>query len=149
MTDFVNNISANIKEDEILYIYTRKIPAIKSLIEALKEIFRDVSIKFVPKTEEIDDNGIIKIKGGMYITALNSNSNILCTVEDDGIGRKKSYSMKGTGNSNNLSMATKNTTERIELLKKINDKEYSFVIFDLEENQKSGTRVEITFPNDI
>ena len=60
MTDFVNNISANIKEDEILYIYTRKIPAIKSLIEALKEIFRDVSIKFVPRTEEKDENGDIR-----------------------------------------------------------------------------------------
>ena len=46
-------------------------------------------------------------------------------------------------------MATKNTTERIELLKKINEKEYSFVIFDLDENNKTGTRVEIIFPNEI
>jgi len=76
MTDIVNNISRSIKNDDILYIYTKKIPAIKSLIEALKEIFRDVSIKFSPKVEKIDENGVVKTTGGMYITALNSNSNI-------------------------------------------------------------------------
>ena len=66
-------------ENQILYIQTKKIPAIKSLIEALKEIFRDVNIKFTPKIETPleTDNTKTKISGGMYITALNSNSNIL------------------------------------------------------------------------
>ena len=123
------------------------------------EIEKDLDIDFIelptmliqPFVENAILHGLApkEGKGILKISFTNSNSNIICIVEDDGIGRKKSYSMKGTGNSNNLSMATKNTTERIELLKKINDKEYSFVIFDLEENQKSGTRVEITFPNDI
>jgi hypothetical protein len=72
----------------------------------------------------------------------------LCIVEDDGIGRQSSGALKNNTHQN-LSIATKNTTERIELLKKINDKEYSFVIFDLNENNKTGTRVEIIFPNEI
>ena len=73
----VNSNSLN--EDNILYIYTKKIPAIKSLIEALKEIFRDASIKFTPKvTKQLEiDQTKTKVTGGMYITALNSNSNIL------------------------------------------------------------------------
>lgn len=62
--------------NQILYIQTKKIPAIKVLIEALKEIFRDVNIKFTPKVETVKDNKV-KITGGMYITALNSSSNIL------------------------------------------------------------------------
>lgn len=83
MTD--NNINTfldefnNLTDDNLLYIYTTKIPAIKSMIEALKEIFRDVSIKFTPKIDVPIDNDSTKTKtiGGMYITALNSNSNIL------------------------------------------------------------------------
>jgi len=74
------DVSLNsLNEDNILYIYTKKIPAIKSLIEALKEIFRDVSIKFTPKvTKQLEsDPTKTKVTGGMYITALNSNSNIL------------------------------------------------------------------------
>jgi hypothetical protein len=45
----INNITNVIKDDEIIYIYTKKITAIKTLVEALKEIFRDVSVKFMPK----------------------------------------------------------------------------------------------------
>jgi proliferating cell nuclear antigen len=111
MADIVNNISKNIKNDDILYIYTKKIAAIKSLIEALKEIFRDVNIKFSPKIERTDENGVIKTTGGMYITALNSNSNILvrlhleadkfgyykCTPELD---NQKNYIMLGVNMSN-------------------------------------------------
>ena len=79
MTDFTNGINDNISDDSMLYIHTKKIPAIKSLIEALKEIFRDVNIKFTPKVEKQleSDPSIKKVTGGMYITALNSNSNIL------------------------------------------------------------------------
>lgn len=73
-------LNNNINDNHILYIQTKKISAIKSLIEALKEIFRDVNIKFTPKMEipcENDDTKTKVISGGMYITALNSNSNIL------------------------------------------------------------------------
>jgi proliferating cell nuclear antigen len=78
MVDIVDNISIDMLDTNILLlVYTKKCPAIKSLIEALKEIFRDVNIKFTPKKEIIMDDGSIKITGGMYITALNSNSNIL------------------------------------------------------------------------
>ena len=78
MTD-TNDIINNITDDQILYIHTKKIPAIKSLIEALKEIFRDVSIKFTPKVTKPSETDPTKtsVTGGMYITALNSNSNIL------------------------------------------------------------------------
>ena len=111
MTDIVNNISSNIKSDEILYIYTKKIPAIKSLIEALKEIFRDVSIRFTPREEKVDENGSTRITGGMYITALNSNSNILVRLhlEADKFGlfkcnpdpeTQKNYIMLGVNMSN-------------------------------------------------
>ena len=69
----------NTTEDQILYIRSCKIPIFKALIEALKEIFRDVCIKFTPKVVKPLESDPTKnrVTGGMYITALNSNSNIL------------------------------------------------------------------------
>lgn len=75
----MSNTNYEPNSNHLLRLDTRKIPAIKSLIEALKEIFRDVTIKFTPKSEKINelDSSKNKIIGGMYITALNSNSNVL------------------------------------------------------------------------
>lgn len=78
MAELINNTLNN----KILIVRTKKIPVIKSLFEALKEIFRDVCIKFTPKTykqSEIDPTKTI-VSGGMYITTLNSNSNILVRI---------------------------------------------------------------------
>ena len=77
MASFVKDTTTT--EDQILLLRTKKIPAIKSLIEALKEIFRDVCIKFTPKIIKPLESDPTKnrVSGGMYITALNSNSNIL------------------------------------------------------------------------
>ena len=143
MTDFVNNISANIKEDEILYIYTRKIPAIKSLIEALKEIFRDVSIKFVPKTEEIDENGVIKIKGGMYITALNSNSNILVRLhlEADKFGHYKCDPVQDE-NKKYIVLGV-NMSNLFKLIKFLNNDDDLYMIF----NKKSMNQLNLRYVN--
>lgn len=79
ITENVNDLPDDVHKDCLLYIHTRKIPAIKSLIEALKEIFRDVSIKFTPKVTKPSETDPTKnrVTGGMYITALNSNCNIL------------------------------------------------------------------------
>jgi proliferating cell nuclear antigen len=80
MSNTIDTISAETEDENVLlYIHTKKIPAIKSVFESLKEIFRDVNLKFIPKKEIIseDDPENKKVVGGMYITALNSNSNIL------------------------------------------------------------------------
>jgi proliferating cell nuclear antigen PCNA len=113
MTDITDmkNVDMNIKDDEILYIYTKKIPAFKALIEALKEIFTNINIKFTPKVEkQIDDDPTnIKVTGGMYITAMNSNNSIFvrlyleadkfgyyeCKCDDD-----KKYLLLGVNMSN-------------------------------------------------
>lgn len=80
MSNTIDTISAETEDENVLlYIHTKKIPAIKSVFESLKEIFRDVNLKFIPKKEVISeqDPNVKKTVGGMYITALNSNSNIL------------------------------------------------------------------------
>lgn len=74
---------------------------------------------------------------------------IVCTIDDNGIGRENSLHTKNTNSPMNLSLATKNTEERIRLLKKIDERDYSFTIFDKQEINQQGTKVEITFPYEI
>jgi len=117
-------------KDEILHIHTRKTSAIKSLIEALKEIFRDVCIKFTPKiTKQLEsDPTKTRTTGGMYITALNSNSNILVRLhlEADKFcsykcepDENKNYIMVGV-NMSNLHKLIKflNTDDELDLILK-------------------------------
>jgi len=82
MTD--TNTIKNIDKDDILYIRTKKIPTIKALIESLKEMFKDVCIKFSPKqTVQIpnDPNKKTKTIGGMSISAFNSGCSIYVKVK--------------------------------------------------------------------
>ena len=137
MSEFGNNnvhgnklSEENMSDDLMLYIHTKKIPAIKSLIEALKEIFRDVNIKFTPKIEKPSehDPSIMKVTGGMYITALNSNGNILvrlhleadkfcyydCKPADD-----KPYVLVGV-----------NMTNLFKIIKFLNNDEELYILYD-------------------
>lgn len=80
-----DNIYNNLTEDVALFIHTKKVSAIKSLIEALKEIFTNVNIKFTPKAAKPleSDPTKFRITGGLSITALNSNQNILVKLQLD------------------------------------------------------------------
>jgi len=114
--------------------------------------FVDIPTMLVqPFVENAILHGLAPKQGGgkLLISFTIQLNNILCVIEDDGIGRNASQNLKSRNTENNLSIATKNTSERIELLKKINDKQYSFYIFDVNENDKTGTRVEIILPYDV
>ncbi|WP_062060056.1 tetratricopeptide repeat-containing sensor histidine kinase [Aquimarina longa] len=74
---------------------------------------------------------------------------ILCIIEDNGIGRRKSLELnKKFKNDVHLSIASRNTLERIKLLKKIGYKETSIKIIDLYDSSKipNGTRIIINLP---
>jgi proliferating cell nuclear antigen len=126
MTD-LNDI---VTDDQILYIHTRKIPAIKSLIEALKEIFRDVCIKFTPKVMKPSecDPSKMRVTGGMYITALNSNSNILVRLH---LEADKFCYYKCTPEANkNYIMLGVNMSNLFKLIKFLNNDDELFMIYN-------------------
>jgi proliferating cell nuclear antigen len=137
MTDTINdNISNNITDDQILYIHTKKIPAIKSLIEALKEIFRDVSIKFTPKVVTYHDSDPSKTRttGGMYITALNSNGNILVRLHLE--ADKFCYYKCQPDNNKNYIMLGVNMTNFFKLIKFLNNDDELYMIYNnMSQNQ--------------
>lgn len=139
----MSDITSNIKNDDILCIHTKKITAIKTLIEALKEIFRDVSIRFSPREEKIDEQGQKKVSGGMYITALNSNSNILVRLhlEADKFGYYKCN--PNPEDQKNYIMLGVNMSNLFKLIKFLNNDDELFMIY----NKNSMNQLNLRYRN--
>lgn len=94
----------------------------------------------IPKT---DGNGKIGIRISQ------TDTHIICTIEDNGIGRKKSQELRTkTSESLHESMGMKITNERLEALNKIHHSNLSTNIIDLEDENHNalGTKVEIYIP---
>ncbi|HRI58124.1 MAG TPA: histidine kinase [Saprospiraceae bacterium] len=73
-----------------------------------------------------------------------------CIVEDNGIGREKSATLKAgkSGNNHKKSMGMRITGDRIDLINKLRDMDARVEIIDLKDEygQANGTRVELTIP---
>jgi len=85
--------------------------------------------------------------GKLEISFLEADDHLVCTIEDNGIGRKKSAELNV--GKNKKSLATSITKERIELLSKSLGERVTFSIVDLENDmgEAMGTKVVITFPH--
>jgi LytS/YehU family sensor histidine kinase len=83
-------------------------------------------------------------KGILKVSFLEKDNQLVCIVEDNGIGRVAS--MKAQKNKEHQSKALEITNERLELFNKSEGKS-SIEIIDLEVNSiATGTRVIITIP---
>lgn len=87
----------------------------------------------------VDTNGVINLsikKEGEYIS---------CTLIDNGIGRQKSSQIKQKSKHN--SIATSNTKNRIDLLKKLGYKQSNMNIIDVKkDNAATGTEIHLFLP---
>ena len=73
--------------------------------------------------------------------------NIICVVEDNGVGRKKALEIKATKNRMHRSFGTKVTQERLDLLNYGKENLIGVQIEDLYENEEpKGTKVTISIP---
>lgn len=86
-------------------------------------------------------------QGRIKIAVKEDNDVLLCTIEDNGVGRNRSDELKEKDDSKTKSIGIKITEERLRLLskKRIND---LIRIIDLKDtlNTATGTRVEISIP---
>ncbi len=86
-------------------------------------------------------------KGLLTIRFFTEDEKLYCTVQDNGIGRKKSAELKTNNQKNYQSTGIKNTRERIELLNKLHGTQLDISIFDTESGgQSTGTMVKISLP---
>lgn len=90
--------------------------------------------------------GLDRRKGMISVSLKMDNDNLVCTVEDDGVGRARSEAMKDRSlpsRSKGISLAM----ERLRIINNLQDSNYRIVISDLHPDRvETGTRVEIDMP---
>lgn len=91
----------------------------------------------------------INYHGQLTIQFREEGEKIICTIRDNGIGRKAAAEKRTVNKHRSIGMS--NTKARLELLKSTHHQaEFSVEIIDLEENgQALGTQVNICFPSDL
>ena len=74
--------------------------------------------------------------------------NLLCVIQDNGVGRDFVQALNASSNLKTRSMGTKITEDRLELFSKLYHNEARVEIIDLEDQagKASGTRVELSIP---
>jgi LytS/YehU family sensor histidine kinase len=87
-----------------------------------------------------------KEKGNLKITFSKSDKSLLCTVEDDGVGREASKELEKK--REHQSMATSITKERLDILSRKLSRNYFLEIEDLktDEGEPLGTRIRLLMP---
>jgi ligand-binding sensor domain-containing protein len=88
-------------------------------------------------------------KGVLTITFSVSGSDILCVIQDDGIGREKADEIRKQSDIRRRSRGMLITGERLAILNQYSEQHYEVKVVDLkdENGHATGTRVEITLHN--
>jgi len=90
--------------------------------------------------------------GQIAIRFQQKGSWLLCSIEDNGVGRSKAAEIKRQSGLNSKSRGMMITKERLEILSKKSDEKFSVKVIDLkdENGEPAGTRVELLiFPQEI
>jgi len=86
--------------------------------------------------------------GKLIILFSISENNLICTIEDNGIGREKANEIRKQKKPEHISLGTQITESRISLINQLYNKKLNITYHDLfaPDGTASGTRVEICFP---
>ena len=87
-------------------------------------------------------------EGLVEIKFIKKDSELICIVEDNGIGRRKAHELKSSLHVEYQSKGISITTERINILNRQTENPISVEVIDLtnSDNQPAGTRVVLHFP---
>ena len=90
-------------------------------------------------------------KGKLEIKMKLENDFIFCSIEDNGVGRKKAMELKTKHKPDHKSSGMQLTQERLEIFNAMKTQKLDIRILDLtdEKNEPGGTRVEIKIPVDF
>lgn len=89
-----------------------------------------------------------KEKGQLQVSFFKEDSMILCTVEDNGIGRAAASQLKKLKTVSHQSMGIKMISERLETLSLVSGQKASYSVSDLKDNENNpcGTKVIVIIP---
>jgi len=104
-----------------------------------------------PYVENAITHGLINKengKGRLLVEIQLQHDQILCTIEDNGIGRAKAMEIKQKKNDNHHSLGTNITESRLKLVNELYGKNMKVHYTDLldESGEPAGTKVEINIP---
>ena len=118
---------------------------IKNLEET--EVFPGLIQPFVENAIWHGVRALEKRKGTIRIAfSMDDENKLLCVVEDDGIGRKRSHEIKGE-NDRHASKGIEIVQQRLHIIGKLRKTEYRLTIDDLYNDRiEAGTRVKIEIP---
>lgn len=87
-------------------------------------------------------------EGTVKITFRSEMDKVICTIEDDGVGRKEAQAIRNKREIEHKSMGYKITGQRVQMLNTLYKDKFSIIYHDLVSSQgvPTGTRVEITIP---
>ena len=87
-------------------------------------------------------------KGSLHVELQLLNDQIICTVEDNGIGRAKAMEIRQQKNNSHQSMGLNITESRLKLVNELYGKNMKVVYTDLQDDngEPAGTKVEINIP---
>ena len=121
-------------------------------IECLEDLFQEnyniPPMIIQPFVENAIKHGLLHQIGGkvLKITFRQTKSNIICIIEDNGIGRKMSSIINQRQGKSYQSFSTNATDQRIKLMTEFHKKDYTVQIIDLEKEDKAlGTKVIVSF----
>jgi len=131
---FEESFDYEIKVDDDINTYEYKIPA----------------LILQPYVENSIRHGLLhkKNKGFLKVHIQKNEDSLLCSIEDDGVGRKRAEEIKMSKGPMKESLGSKITEDRINVLNSLYSDEIDVQYVDLEdaEGNPTGTRVEITLP---
>ncbi len=87
-------------------------------------------------------------KGFLHVGLQLHDDQIICIIQDNGIGRSKAMEIKQQKNENHRSLGTNITESRLRLVNELYGKSMKVIYTDLvdENNEPAGTKVEINIP---
>ncbi len=110
------------------------------------------SLLIQPFVENAVNHGIMPKdgKGFVKVEFRQEENRLLCSVQDDGVGRDEALKIKSRQKNKHRSWGNELVTERMEILNRIEGVEVNIVTTDLKDDHDApcGTRVDITFTID-
>lgn len=101
-----------------------------------------------PFVENSIRHGLERMKNGngkIIISIQKENNMLVCSVEDNGVGRKKVEAYKEQMSEKRKSFGMQITSDRIKIINKLKNTKASIQIFDLQQ----GTKVEVKLPLEL
>ena len=101
-----------------------------------------------PYVENAIWHGLVQKNGNgiLTISIVQDTKQITCTIEDDGIGRKKAAVIKAQKQDIHKSLGMDITAERLHLLSRESSANATVQIIDIEEGTRTGTKVILQLP---